>query len=442
MDMNKRIEAALKAVGITIWRITEVQEQSAELFFVKKQLDTRRSKDTLKYKVAVFREEEKDGKPMKGSTEVTLLPSVSDEQMKKALADAYFAAQFALNPGCRQPKAEQEPFIASKTKLSATGLEEACGIMAQAAFRADCHKASYINSFEIFAYRSAQHIWSSEGTDVSWDSTWMDGEYVVQCKKPEDVELFYLFAYDDLEPDTLYQKMKASLDHVYDRAAAEPIVKTGTYDVILADDDLSTLFQFQGQRSNAQAVVAGYSTWKIGDDVQHKEEEGEALSLTLKSHVPFSFDGIRMKELQMMKDGKLAGYWGNNRFCQYIGIEPTGYYDTLSVDNPGTMTLDDMKKQVEITGRPILLPVLFSDFNIDPFSGNFGGEIRLGYLYDGKSVRPFTGCAMNGNILEAQKTIRFSKERHKKYTTNVAFGDQCYEGPYAALLQNISVMGK
>lgn len=54
--MIQRIKSALARCGIDLWRINERIDETAELFFVKKQLDTRRSKDVRKYEVTVFRD--------------------------------------------------------------------------------------------------------------------------------------------------------------------------------------------------------------------------------------------------------------------------------------------------------------------------------------------------------------------------------------------------
>ncbi len=68
--MIERIRSALERCGISMWRINERVDETTELFFVKKQLDTRRTKDARKYEVTVFRDvEAKDGgKPGRGWT--------------------------------------------------------------------------------------------------------------------------------------------------------------------------------------------------------------------------------------------------------------------------------------------------------------------------------------------------------------------------------------
>ena len=71
-------------------------------------------------------------------------------------------------------------------------------------------------------------------------------------------------------------------------------------------------------------------------------------------------------------------------------------------------------------------------FQMDDFSGHFGGEIRLAYLIsDGKMI-PVTGGSVNGSLLEVQNNLQFSTDR---YVTSR------YDGPYALRLEGISVAG-
>ena len=82
--------------------------------------------------------------------------------------------------------------------------------------------------------------------------------------------------------------------------------------------------------------------------------------------------------------------------------------------------------------KPCLWAVAFSDFQMDSFSGHFGGEIRLAYLIENGKITPVTGGSINESLIEAQQNMRFSKER---------FVSAHYEGPYAVEFGNISVAG-
>ena len=118
--MIQRIKNALARCGISLWRINEREDETAELFFVKKQLDTRRIKDVRKYEVTVFRDvEAKDGgRPSRGFTSVMLVASMDDERLDEALKGAYYAAQFAANPYFDPPDPVQAPMVEETGELA------------------------------------------------------------------------------------------------------------------------------------------------------------------------------------------------------------------------------------------------------------------------------------------------------------------------------------
>ena len=423
--MIEKIKKALAESNIERWRINEVKEESAELFFVKHNLDTRRIKDTHKCVVTVSRELEKDGKKLVGETGANINPSMSYAEIKKEIEDAYFAAQFAMNPYYAPPKKVVSDTVEKHNELATAPLAQSAGKMAEAIFSADTNKHAYINSTEVFCHRLYCHILSSEGTDVSFTDATCKGDYVVQCKTPDDVELINQFEYDDVNTDALKQGVKEYLDFVYDRACAKKTLKSGKYDVVLSGKNLAEILSYYTEKSAADMIYPGYSSWKEGEAVQG-EVKGDALDLTLIATRPFSGDGIKMQDLEVIENGKLRTIHGSTPFCRYLGIEPTGVYDKTKCNNEGSVSFEDMKK------TPCLWTVAFSDFQMDTFTGHFGGEIRLAYLIENGKVTPVTGGSINGNLIEAQRNMLFSKDR---------FVSANYEGPYAVKFFDIPVAG-
>ena len=426
--MIERIKNALARCGIALWRINERAEETAELFFVKQQLDTRRSKDVHKYEVTVFRDVENPdgGKPSRGFTSVQLAASMDDGQIERALKDAYYSAQFAANPYFELTDPVQAPLVEKAGELAEAPLAWSAGRMAKALFAADVQEDAFINSAELFVIRSTDRILSSEGTDVSYTDAKVKGEFVAQCREPEDVELYCSFQYRELDEQALSAKAAKALTFVRDRAHAQKVLKSGKYDLVLSGDQVFTILYYYAARSSAPMVYARYSTWKQGEDVQG-ETEGERLNLTLRAFHPYSVEGIpTAADLPLLEGGKLLLWHGPNRFCRYLGVKPTGEYQRIACAN-GTVAFDELKK------GPVLWAVTFSDFQMDEASGHFGGEIRLAYLIDGDGkATPVTGGSVNGSILEAQKNLVFSKERY------LTAG---YDGPYAVRLKNVSVAG-
>lgn len=423
--MIEKIQNALTKLNIARWRINEVKEESAELFFVKHNLDTRRVKDTHKCSVTVFREGEKDGKKLVGDMSANIISSMTDEEVESAIESAYYAAQFAMNPYFDAPEKVTSDTIVKQGELATAPLAQSAGKMAAAVFAADNNEHAYVNSTEVFCHKTFTRIITSEGTDVSFTDAVCKGDYVVQCKSPEDVELINQFEYDDVYSDALTQGVTEYLNFVYDRACAKRVLKSGKYDLILSGQSLAEVLSYYTDKSAADMIYPGYSAWKVGDCVQGNVT-GDKLDMSLVATRPFSADGIGMKDLTILNEGKLCAMHGSTPFCRYLGIAPTGAYKKVSCDNFGSASFDDMKK------NPCLWAVAFSDFQMDAFSGHFGGEIRLAYLIDGDKITPVTGGSINGNLIESQQSMTFSKER---------FTSSNYQGPYAVKFKDVSVAG-
>ena len=228
--MIGRIQTALEKCGISLWRINETVEETAELFFVRQRLDTRRIKDVRKYEVAVFR----DVEDKRGFTSVNLISSMEDAQIEEELKGAYYAAQFAANPSYEMVDPVKAPPAAKTGELAQAPLARSAGKMARALFAPDTHEDAFVNSAELFVSRKQVRILSSEGTDVSYTDANVNGEFVVQCREPEDVEIHNTFSYDELETQALSEKVEEALHFVRDRAKAQRILKSGTYDLVLS----------------------------------------------------------------------------------------------------------------------------------------------------------------------------------------------------------------
>lgn len=426
--MIDRIKQALQDCGVDLWRINDVTEESAELFFVKKQLDTRRFKDVRKFEVTVFRDvrDPAGGPPQRGFTSVVLLSSMPDGQLRQELNSAYYAAQFAANPYFDLVDPVQAPLKKKTGPLAQEPLADSAQRMARSLFAPDVHEDAFLNSAEIFITRTQHHILSSNGTNVSYTDAKANGEFVVQCREPEDVEIHNTFSYNELEGEALSKKVAGALSFVRDRARAQRILKSGRYDVVLSGNAVSTVLHYYMDRSAAFMVYPKYSTWQVGEKVQGQAVAGAQLNLDPCATAPYSEEGIPMVDRPLLRAGELQIIHGPNRFCRYLGVTPTGGYQKLRCENTG-------KPFEELKAGPCLWAVTFSDFQMDSMSGHFGGEIRLAYLIDenGKAT-PVTGGSINGSLFEVQEDLEFSSDRYETVD---------YSGPYGMKIKNVSVAG-
>ena len=83
-----------------------------------------------------------------------------------------------------------------------------------------------------------------------------------------------------------------------------------------------------------------------------------------------------------------------------------------------------------MTSEPYLECLYFSSFQMDSFTGYYGGEVRLGIYFDGNKKIPVSGFSISGNIYEDINKMKFSKEK-----TSI----DGYEGPkYLEVLMSIN----
>ena len=339
------IKNALKEAEIKTWRINEKKEHTAEVFFIRRRQDMRRIRDTHKYNVEVFCDYEKDGKPMRGRSQVTIVPSQSEQEVLTLLKEAKHAASFAGNPYYELPEKQACEPIAAEGSLAEVSAEEAAKRFAAALFAADNDPRAFVNSAEIFSKQVKTRILGDNGTDVCYYKNDVDGEFVVQCKEPEDVEVYHSFGYDNLNCDALREKVTTALREVADRAIARAELPSGTYNLILSGENAAEVLSYYIARSSAGMVYPGYSTWKVGTDVQPEMKDGERLNMTLRAKVPFSSEAIPMKDRPVIADGKVETLHGGARMSYYLGIEPTGDYSAYSCEN-GSISFEEMKKDL------------------------------------------------------------------------------------------------
>ena len=422
--MRDIILKALRELDIPVYDISLEEERSAELFFIRKTLDMRRIKDAVRCSVTVYRDFEADGKRYRGRSVTQIFEGMGLDEIKDRLKGAAFAAQFVKNPFYELYPGKKEEPVAMPSTLADRPLEDDAMLMAQALFAADTEEDAWINSAEVFAIEKRTTFLNSSGTDVSYSQYRVAGEFVTQCKTPQDVEQFFQFEYPDLNTEALTAKAKQAIAAVRDRAAAQESPQAGTYDVVLSGDQVGTLMNYYLDRANAALVYAQYSDWAAGKPVQGEDVQGEKLNLKLLPKAPYSLEGIPMAERPLLENGELKTLYGALRFCQYLNLEPTGNYERFGLDN-GTVALKDLQKGC-------LCPVSFSDFQMDAFTGHFGGEIRLAYLYTDEGVKILTGGSINGNLSEKQGNLLFSKERYDTMD---------YTGPFAVKIEGVEVAG-
>ena len=238
--MINKIKDILGSVNIERFLINETEKTSSELFFIKKKLDVRREKSITDYDVTVYRNLEKDGEKLRGSSSVSIFPTMTDEEIKEKLKEAYFAAQFAANPFYELVRGDGKVIVDNSVEPQSA--EQRVRAMAKALFSADNDNEAFINSAEFFAENERVRIVNSDGVDVSFNKFNVNGEFVTQCKTDEDVELHYSFKYDFADEKSLAALAAEGIKSAKDRSVAKRTLKSGSYDIILSGKELAAMF--------------------------------------------------------------------------------------------------------------------------------------------------------------------------------------------------------
>lgn len=185
-------------------------------------------------------------------------------------------------------------------------------------------------------------------------------------------------------------------------------------------------------QSNAAQVYNQSSIWKIGDKVQGNDVKGDRITLMLDPFLEnstlsgcFDEDGYPLAPVTILEDGILRRYMASLRYAHYLDVEPTGIIQNRRVLG-GKHTVAQLREE------PHIEVAIFSDFSMNAMTGDFGGEIRLAWYFDGERTVPVTGGAITGNLYELHQELYLSKELQRINS---------FEGPKAVKLLKVNVNG-
>ena len=396
--------------------INECKEHTKELFFVKHSIDQSRSKEVIKYDITLYKDfslpKDKDN-IYRGSSTCQITPAMTKDEITNKIKTTYNTASLVKNnyyPLAKGDEIYSTDYNSSTKDLYIPNENEnlTTSDLAKAAFDADnsSSKDSFINSLEIFETTQHVRIINSNGFDKTYTTKIFSGEYVVQSTIKEDVELFYQFEFNDTSKDIckkLTYQVTSSLKMAKDRSLAIDINETNfnkdCKKIILQGDFLSELFNYYLSRSDASLIYQGYSNFKPDLEIPSNTD----ISITTMPTVPYSTEGIKLAQYPVVKHNKIVNILGDLRFSFYMGINPLGTYNSYKM-NPGNASISDYQNNtyLRITN--------FSDFQTNALTGEFGGEFRLAYYYDGAKEIPVTKGSFSGNIKDILSSLELSKD--------------------------------
>ncbi|MDD2717574.1 MAG: metallopeptidase TldD-related protein [Candidatus Wallbacteria bacterium] len=409
--------------------LSESRVESRELFFVKKALDLKRCKDVTHLSATLYRDFVEKGVSYLGSATIDLFPTMTEAEISKAAESAAFAAGFVKNPVYPLVK----PCTVKSQIHPDYDPDQLLPKLIQGIYELDIHKDGGINSAELFLNKVCRRLVNSDGLDVSHDQTAAQLEFIVSWKGPGgEIELYRDLHFSPGRVSFMHSEIGKMLDCAKDRAKARPTPSGLKCPVLFSGKSAAKLFGYYHYQASAAAIYQKISRFKIGDRIQGEHVNGDLINLSLPPFLPNSVyslpydqDGFPLKEIEILRDGNLMRHWGSLRYCHYLGIEPTGVIYNMEVAG-GKNDLATLRQE------PHLEASIFSDFELDEQTGDFGGELRLGWYFDGKNRIPVSGGSITGNLLECQQKMYLSREIQ---------AENRFQGPEAVKVFNISISG-
>lgn len=411
--MMDRIRRALgRNAEMADWRIVESRRRGWERYYIGRAVECAREVETTEYRVTVYADGTRDGQAVRGDSIFRAHPTMDLSELEAAIGRALFAASRVAN------KPYDLPLPAStRAAMPVCSFEggDPSGLVERVRaelYREDGAGGATVNSLELFLSRVETRIVNSRGVDASWVSWKGFSEYVVNAPSPSgEVELYGSVKFGDFDAGKLSRAVGSRLAQARDRSRAEPTPDARSLPILFSEDNAGALFGYFFANCSAQRAYQKLTPFKPGASAQGETVTGDRVTLhaeaALRGHPdssPFDDDGVPIDRFTCVEDGVVGGFFGPSRYCGYLGIPASGDYRVFSVDG-------GRETESALRALPHFEPVVFSDFFVDAATGDFGGEVRLGYLFDGTTRIPVTGGSVTGSMLDARGSLRFSGER-------------------------------
>ena len=430
--MKKLIKVLEKVKNISAWKINASETESCELFYVDKRLETNRATNVVDYAVTIYVDKDEQ----RGTATFTYYPYMDEKEIKAKIDEAVFASQFTFNKFFDIPGKEEVEIKEQETNLKKKPFNKVIKDVEKAVFKADKFKDGYLSATEIFLYKITSRVINSKGVNLVSTKYQGNVETIPSWKKKDDeVELYNMMTFSSLDPKEITKEIKEVLLLAKARAKAKHLnIKKLPQDlrVIIQDEEVEQVF-------NSFADDLAYGTkyhhrnhFNIGQSVQGEDIKGTKLNLNMVSMCegvanssPVDEDGVVLKDIELIKEGVAQNMFGSYKFGYYLGIEkPTGNLPVVVVKE-GKEPIEEMKK------KPYIRCVRFSGMQLDLDSGFIGGEVRLGFYFDGQKEIPVTGFSISGDFNKISNEMEFSKEITNRPN---------YHGPKYILLKGMQIV--
>ena len=395
----KRYIDLLDDANLFGWKITEIKKKSTELYYILDKLETNRSTDQLLYSITVYVLENNKV----GASTFDVYPYMDNKVIKRKIEDNKLNALNALNDYYELPKYEHLHKRELTTNLSDKPLKVLEKVK-DAIFSVKTD--AYLSATEFFLTEIEERLINSNGVDVKSKSYKLNIELIPTYK---DVEIYKMLELENVNITSIKKEVKELLNLAIERYNAKELEEKDNINIILENDEVAQLLSFFTDDLTYGAKYQHININEINDSVQGSCI-GDKLNIKMVpyqegciSSRDFDSDGVVLKEISLIEDGIAKNMYGSYRFGYYLKEKPTGILPVMVVGEGSKLFKDFKKKKYIRCSR-------FSNMQLDSNTGFFGGEVRLGFYFDGKKEIPVTGFSISGNINELKKELYLSKE--------------------------------
>ena len=404
--MLYQITDALKASRADAWEITETLEDRWEFYLIRHALDQNRVVHVERYQVKVFRRSG-DGQFL-GSASGEIPPTADPAEIRRLVDQLLLAASLVRNPAytLNQPAVQPEKRPASAPVHPG----EIASAFLSALQQVPETETEDLNSAEIFVSSVQKHFLNSEGVDVVSEYPSSMVEAVVNARKDgHEIELYRMYTSGTCDAEQLRRDLTEVLSFGRARLQASPTPALEKADVVFSTDAALEIYHWYADRMNAAYKYMKYSDWEAGEPVA-ESEGGDSVTLTAVPFLPnssrnFAFDaeGAPIRETVQIQDNVARAFLGSRQFSRYLGLEQSF--------QPGNLKVSGGRDSAEaLRTGDYLEPVEFSDFQVNPLTGDIAGEIRLAFWHHDGKVTPVSGGSVSGSMKQFARSIRFSRE--------------------------------
>ena len=398
------LRQALENAGVTRWEIMDVREEGWEFYLIGSRLDQHRVRDVNHVKLRVMTE---DGGRI-GAASGEIAPTAGEAEMAREVAALRDAAGYALNPAwpLNRPWAAETDPAGDPADIAAIA-----GDFLKTLQNQPYAGEASVNSSEVFVTRVKRRFLNSEGVDVSDDRPVSMAEVIVNAHDAaHEIELYRMFRSGACDAAALRERLALAMRIGRDKLAARPTPALGRVDLVLSTEAAVEVYDWYLQHLNAAFLYQKYSDWQLGVPVADGAE-GDRVTITARRTLPnssrnvaFDDEGGRIRDRVLLRDNVPEAFYGSRQFGSYMGLEDCFQVGNVEVSG-GSQPAEALR------AGDYLEAVEFSDFQVDPVSGDLAGEIRLGYLHRGGETLIVSGGSVTGSMDDFVRTIRFSRER-------------------------------